>query len=535
VFEPYRVRIDRRPGQLDTAKDGLARAYDADPELKTFLYLRGDDRHPDKSKPMVPGVPEALGGKFPEIKPVPLPQFAYTPDKRPSVIRDLRQDAREQIGLAKRRVEALHRQLQAVAGLRLHAGLDGLGLVPSVYTLRRAIELADVEEQLAFRKQEAQEAVLHAESLEDAGQKGTPQWEDAARLAYHMQHVVATLEAKRNMLALTQLPLPQDGNARADLERKRLAAKAKFEKAVDDLLSYPDTRYKPRPIEVYPRYSTGRRLAFARWLANRSNPLTARVAMNHIWMRHIGQAIVPTVFDFGRNGRPPSHPALLDWLAAEFMDRGWSMKAMHRLIVTSNTYRMASTPESADLALDRDNTYLWRMPSRRLEAEAVRDSIFFVAGKLDGRMGGPDIPHEQGLTISRRSLYFQHAQEKQVEFLKVFDAAAVTECYRRKESIVPQQALALNNSELVRAHARILAHELAAQSGDATAFTTAAFERVLSRAPTSEELQQCVTFLKDRAQRYTVGKQNPAAEARLRAGESLVHVLLNHNDFVTVR
>jgi hypothetical protein len=257
--------------------------------------------------------------------------------------------------------------------------------------------------------------------------------------------------------------------------------------------------------------------------------------MNHIWMRHIGQAIVPTVFDFGRNGRPPSHPALLDWLAAEFMDRGWSTKAMHRLIVTSNTYRMASTPDAADLARDRDNTYLWRMPSRRLEAEAVRDSIFLVAGKLDGRMGGPDIPHEQGLTIPRRSLYFQHAQEKQVEFLKVFDAAAVTECYRRKESIVPQQALALNNSELVRAHARILAHELAAHAGDPTTFTTAAFERVLSRAPTSEELQQCVTFLKDRAQRYTGGKQNPAADAMLRAGESLVHVLLNHNDFVTVR
>src|SRR5207248_2350486 len=145
---------------------------------------------------------------------------------------------------------------------------------------------------------------------------------------------------------------------------------------------------------------------------------------------------------------PPSHPALLDWLAAEFMEHGWSMKHVHRLIVTSSAYRMASTPDDANLARDRDNVYLWRMPSRRLEGEAVRDCVFYVAGKLDATMGGPDIPHAQGLTTPRRSLYFQHAQEKQMEFLKLFDAAAVTECYQRKESVQPQQALALANSAL---------------------------------------------------------------------------------------
>src|SRR5207244_7213100 len=119
------------------------------------------------------------------------------------------------------------------------------------------------------------------------------------------------------------------------------------------------TEYIPLNYVRYSPISTGRRLSFARWLASRDNPLTARVAMNHVWLRHFGQAIVPSVFDFGRNGRPPSHPALLDWLAAEFMDRGWSMKAMHRLIVTSVAYRLASTPDDANLALDRDNQYLW--------------------------------------------------------------------------------------------------------------------------------------------------------------------------------
>src|SRR5581483_836041 len=112
----------------------------------------------------------------------------------------------------------------------------------------------------------------------------------------------------------------------------------------------------------------GRRLALARWITDQQNPLTARVAMNHVWMRHFGKPLVPTVFDFGRNGQPPSHPALLDWLAAEFMERKWSMKAMNKLIVTSAAYRMDSTPDTAALARDPENVWLWRMNPRRMEA-----------------------------------------------------------------------------------------------------------------------------------------------------------------------
>lgn len=222
------------------------------------------------------------------------------------------------------------------------------------------------------------------------------------------------------------------------------------------------------------------------------------------------------------------------------------MKRLHRLIVTSSTYRMDSTPAEANLAIDRDNQFLWRVAPRRLEAEAVRDCIFYVAGKLDPTMGGPDIDHNQGLTVPRRSIYFRHAQEKQMEFLKLFDAAAVTECYHRKESIMPQQSLALFNSELTRRHARLLAHELAAQTGDdLTAFTTAAFERVLARRPTAAETAECVAFLKEQAERYggangqlsgadQEGKA-PASDPALRAREGLVHVLMNHHEFVTVR
>src|SRR5205814_2303810 len=137
--------------------------------------------------------------------------------------------------------------------------------------------------------------------------------------------------------------------------------------------------------------------------------LTARVAMNHIWMRHFGQAIVTTPSNFGLNGRAPTHPQLLDWLASEFMAQNWSMKAMHRLIVTSSTYRMASTFDKADAKVDPENVYLWRMPSRRMEAEVVRDNLLYVGGNLDATVGGPELPPGQTLTSKRRSIYIRNA------------------------------------------------------------------------------------------------------------------------------
>jgi hypothetical protein len=330
--------------------------------------------------------------------------------------------------------------------------------------------------------------------------------------------------------------------------KKAAEAQTAFAAAEAGLTQPLSTSYVHRAIPIYPAISTGRRLAFAKWLTSQENPLTARVAMNHIWLRHFGQAIVPSVFDFGRNGRQPSHPALLDWMAAELMERKWSMKPMHRLIVTSSSYRMASTADSADAAIDRDNKYLWRMPPHRIEAEVVRDSVFYVAGKLNLTTGGPDIDQKLGLTIQRRSLYFRHAAEKQMEFLKIFDSADVYECYRRKTSVMPQQALALINSELTLKYARLLARSMAANKNadDVAQFTTAAFERVLSRPATPQEQAECLLFLKERTSNYLKEKpqqatasdpegQQPASDPALRARENLVHVLLNHHDFVTIK
>jgi hypothetical protein len=204
----------------------------------------------------------------------------------------------------------------------------------------------------------------------------------------------------------------------------------------------------------------------------------------------------------------------------------WRMKHLHRLIVTSGTYRMASTPDEANAKIDPDNRFLWRMNSRRMEAELVRDNLLFVSGGLDATMGGPDIDQNLGLKSKRRSLYFRQAAEKEMEFLKIFDGPAVTECYTRRPTVVPQQALALANNELTRQQAHALAKRLSEEAGeDDAAFARAACARVLARQPKPEELKLCREFLETRATGAS------AAAAR----EALVGVLFNHHDFITVR
>jgi hypothetical protein len=266
-----------------------------------------------------------------------------------------------------------------------------------------------------------------------------------------------------------------------------------------------------------------------------------------MWLRHFGRGIVPTEFDFGKNGQPPTHPALLDWLAAEFLDHGWSMKYMHRLLVTSAAYRMSSATSPANEAVDPDNHWLWHQRPRRLEAEGVRDSVLYVAGRLDVTTGGPDLDQHLGLTNRRRSLYFRHAQEKQMEFLELFDAANVSECYRRSESVVPQQALALANSPLALAMSRVLAKKLTHEAPSPEAFVQVAFEQVLCRLPTATEQEACQKFLIEQAallsdpkklSAFTTGAASqvpPSPDPTQRAREGLVHVLMNHTDFVTIR
>lgn len=525
VFEPHQVRTDRRPGELDPSRDGVVRVYDALP-APTWFFVRGDERHPLTNAPVEPGVPALLGGRL-EVNPVALPWTAAHPDGREFVIRETVSAAGTAVADA---LAALH-----TARLEVPA--------PTASRMRE-LELSLA---LAEKRQAATISAIAAEPGPDGLRIMDPN--DALRHATNTLLLQLTAHVAEARLAQHRAQAALEIAATNKLEeaRKKLAeADQSYAKAVEALAKPLTAAYQPRAAEVYPAESSGRRLALARWIARPENPLTARVAANHVWMRHFGRGIVASPSDFGRNGRPPTHPELLDWLAAEFMSPRfstkrdpaealsveWSFRHLHRLMVTSSAYRMASTPDEANLALDPDNLRLWRMNSRRLEAEAVRDNLLYVAGSLDPALGGPDIDHRQALTSSRRSLYLRHAAEKQAEFLQIFDGAAVTECYERHPSVMPQQALALGNSELATRQARLLAEKLTREcGGDEVRFAESAFRQILARKPTPAELRECSDFLSVPAS----VSSSASEKSTLRARGNLMLVLLNHSEFVTVR
>jgi Protein of unknown function (DUF1553)/Protein of unknown function (DUF1549) len=559
IFEPYQVRTDRIPGVASTLVDGMPRVYDGEPTTPTYLFVRGDDKNPDKEHPLPPQVPSALGGIKYEPRPISLPLTESVPDKRPFVVAETiaasakaAQWARVGLGPA-RKAGAL-----AVASLAEASPFLAAAGLTEVVRQTEAQQVAEAAAAVAAARHAALIAVLATERLEDAGQKGTPEWEGAATAAALVQHQASVLEARHRVLEARHsankgepiLVAAATGAAAFtnDAPAKKLAeAEAALAKAEAALTEPPTTAYTARAINRYPATSTGRRLALARWITDPQNPLAARVTANHIWLRHFGKGIVPTEFDFGKNGQPPTHPALLDWLAAELMDHDWSMKHLHRLIVTSAAYRMTSASSPSNAAVDPDNVWIWHMRPRRLEAEAVRDSVLAVAGQLDLTAGGPDIDYKLGLSVRRRSLYFRHGPEKEMEFLALFDSANVTECYRRSESVVPQQALALANSPLTLAMGRTLAGNLVKESAEPDAFIFAAFEQVLSRPPTDAETAECRKFLTEQAallsdpQKLLAFSAGPASQVApspdpaQRARENLVHVLMNHTDFVTMR
>lgn len=273
----------------------------------------------------------------------------------------------------------------------------------------------------------------------------------------------------------------------------------------------------------YPKTSSGRRLAFARWVTDRNNPLAARVLVNHVWLRHFDTPLLERAFDFGLRSEKPRHAALLDWLAVQFMEDGWSLKKLHKRIIMSGVYRLSSSSSGASdttLAADPDNHTLWRMNARRMEAEVVRDSVLSLGGSLDLTPGGPPIEHTQGQQVLRRSLYFRQNKEQQMTFLSLFDGAKVNECYQRKSTVAPQQALAMFNSHIAAEQAQNISEIYSALNG--SELVNAMFEHVLCREPDAEEQAECTQFLTE---------FNGSEEAR----RQLALVLLNHNDFVTIR
>lgn len=303
-------------------------------------------------------------------------------------------------------------------------------------------------------------------------------------------------------------------------------------KALEGPAEKDASRYQP-----YPETSTGRRAAFARWITHRKNPLTARVAVNHIWLRHFGQPLVEDVTDFGLRAKQPLQHQLLDWLAVEFMEHHWSMKHLHELMTTSKAYQLSSSTIDADpqtQAKDPENHYYWRRNMVRMESEIIRDSLLHLAGELDLASGGPSIDPAKNPESKRRSLYFTTSRDDKDKFLSMFDAADIFACYRRNESVVPQQALALANSKVSLQMARKITGEIRNEHPDLSdqEFIKHAYEKILCIQPTSQESAVCLTALAETQSVLNSAKsQNPVWRSR----ENLVHALLNHNDFITIR
>jgi hypothetical protein len=562
-FEPIEIRHDRVPGEPDPGPypkyvygaayapitSGMVRVFDERLDARTFLYTRGESRNVVPGRPPIaPGVPAFLKPSNFRVEPVALPPEASYPGLKDFIRR-----------------EETERRLAELARVERGGGMP------------EAERFAARAEFVAVRARIEADRVRFGREPGDA--------EASAKAAARAERLAAWAQASLARRRAEQKNDPKDLAAARAARETALAAWKK-----------PPGAYTPLS-PVYPARSTGRRAALARWITAPENPLTARVAVNHLWRWHFHQPLVASTADFGRNGKRPTHPALLDWLASEFMARGWSMKHLHRLIVTSEVYRMGSHPDRPDdpnRRRDPENVALWRFPTGRLEAEAVRDSLLASAGTLDPALGGPDIDFNQGFASRRRSLYLTHHGEGRMPFLELFDAPDVCEAYTRTVSVVPQQSLALANNELARALSASIAgrlwgdvsHEqgssalgfippckgetqggsggmsLAAASsappplpplckggsssttvpsgrGDqrAIAFVIAAFEQVLCRRPTAAEQERSLTFLQRQKRLFAGSRPADSAEAdrhAARARGNLVQVLFNHNDFLTI-
>jgi len=298
--------------------------------------------------------------------------------------------------------------------------------------------------------------------------------------------------------------------------------------------------YGNPPTEIPPAdgHTSGRRRALAEWLGSPENPLTARVIVNRIWSHHFGQGIVPTLDNFGKMGEKPSNRALLDWMAVEFMSRGWSIKQMNRLMMTSEAYQQASQfADPGDLEKDPENRALWRFPIQRLDAEIVRDAMMAASGALDLTLGGPPVfPHlpkeilgsmtegiwkkqEDGPPVWRRSVYVYRKRGLPLPMFEVFDLPDQnTSCGRRNVSTVPTQALTLLNDEFVLRQAQLFADRVKETAGDdPVKQADLAYRIALARPPRSDEAVLAADFLKKRSL------------------ADFTHVVLNLNEFLYVR
>jgi hypothetical protein len=308
------------------------------------------------------------------------------------------------------------------------------------------------------------------------------------------------------------------------------------------------------PLEVNPPWpgakTTGRRLAFARWLTQPNHPLTARVEVNRIWKHHFGTGIVTSLGNFGKTGSPPTHPELLDFLATEFIRQGWSRKAIHRLMLTSATYRQSSAHNVEAEKLDPANALYSRMPLNRLDAESLYDSLLQVAGKLDENRFGPADPvqvRRDGLVTPsgtskgwRRLIYVQQTRKQLATHLETFDFPQMNpNCIERRDSTVAPQALHLLNNAMIEQLAADFAKRIRRETGtDAGRQIASIYLIALSRMPTAEEKRVGLEALDKLADEWdkqliAVGKPDRDA-AEFKALTTYCHAILNSAAFLFV-
>ena len=571
VFEPYHVRLDVIPGEPDLARDGVPCVYDGLPDTPTYVFQRGQEAAPDKSRVIAPGVPELLRGNEFAVHSVSLPKEAWQPERRPWVIEAYISAAQKQIASAEALVGTAKEKL---AGAKKDATEAGATKKSKTTSAPQSSRIADANAELRVAELGAEAAraelvdvrvraaAMRACWAKADGVSGDAKLAETERSASaeavkaerrtavaKARHVVADAELKlRHASADKKEVLQKELGAARDLQAKAEKNAATKITTADQYTRFVGAKWTPTrflsstsddPQVEFQAKSTGRRSALAAWITDRRNPLTARVAVNHIWMRHMGTPLVASVFDFGRKGSRPTHPELLDWLAAELIDSGWDMKHLHRLIVLSSTYRMSSSSAHNDvnLAKDPDNLHLWRRSPIRLESEVVRDSILSLAGKLDMTRGGPPVPPAEQSDSTRRSMYFFHSNNDQNLFLSTFDEAGVKECYRRDQSIVPQQALALADSRLVHDAAGQIAERLSKPTATGMKqpvdkeFVRRAFYVLLGIRANDDETRASIKAM---AEWRTLA--DVKGDAKLdRARAYLIWALVNHNDFITLR
>jgi len=294
------------------------------------------------------------------------------------------------------------------------------------------------------------------------------------------------------------------------------------------VLTTGPARWKKQP----PRESklSYRRAAFAEWITDVNGGgghLLARVIVNRLWQHHLGRGIVATPSDFGVRGERPTHPELLNYLATELIKNGWKLKPIHKLIMTSAVYQTASTLDEAKSKIDRDNSLFWHRPARRLDAEAIRDSLLFISGQLDETEYGPGTLDEAS---RRRSIYFTMKRSKLIPMLVIFDApdGTVGVGERPSTTVAPQALLMMNNPQ-VRSWAKAFGRRAGEETSNVREAIHGAYLIALSRKATPDELSDGVEFVKRQQESYA-GRP----DARELALADLCQVVMCLNEFMYV-